>query len=129
MYQVPCTKYGIRVIGCFLSSSKFFNQRSAFDINFQSVFRISYLGFLFPTLYLVLGTLYFKKLFSPPNVLPSCFFDPLGGVVDVLPEEEVQLPYMVLHMSEVVEDDFENGIIHGFGFIDPPLGGELLIQT
>jgi hypothetical protein len=50
-------------------------------------------------------------------------------MVDVLPEEEVELPHMVLHMSEVVEKDFEKGVIHGFGFIDPPLGCELLVQT
>ena len=79
------------------------------------------------TLYLVLGTLYLKKLFSPPNVLPACFFDPFGGMVDVLPEEEVELPYMVLHVTQVVDEDFEEGVIHGFGFIDPALGGELLI--
>jgi hypothetical protein len=64
-----------------------------------------------------------KKHVSPPIVSPACFFDPLRGLIDVLPEEEVELPHMVLHMSEVVEEDFEEGIIHGFGFIDPTLGG------
>jgi hypothetical protein len=39
-----------------------------------------------------------KKHVSPPIVLPACFFDPFGGMVDVLPEEEVELTYMVLHM-------------------------------
>jgi hypothetical protein len=73
--------------------------------------------------------LYLKKLFFPPNVLPACFFNPFRGVVDVFPEEEVELPYMVLHVPQVVEEDFEDRIIHGFGFIDPPLGSELLIQT
>ena len=58
---------------------------------------------VFPTLYLVLGTLYYKKLFSPPIVLPACFFDPIRGMVDVLPEEEVELPHMMLHVPEVVE--------------------------
>jgi hypothetical protein len=73
------------------------------------------------------GTVYFKKHVFPPNVLPACFFDPFGGMVDVLPEEEVELPYMVLHVTQVVDEDFEEGVIHGFGFIDPALGGELLI--
>ena len=50
-------------------------------------------------------------------------------MVDMLPEEEVQLPYVVLYVTEVVKEDFEEGVIHGFGFIDPALGGELLIQT
>jgi hypothetical protein len=82
-------------------------------------------------LYFVLGTWYLvhKKHVFPPNVLPACFFNPFRGVVDVFPEEEVELPYMVLHVPQVVEEDFEDRIIHGFGFIDPALGSELLIQT
>jgi len=36
---------------------------------------------------------------------------------------------MVLYVTEVVQEDFEEGIIHGFGFIDPALGGKLLVQT
>ena len=74
-YEVQSTKYGIRVIGCFLlllyqvRSTKyqvghssnwiivvFFIQKSKFDIRYFQ-FRISYL--VFPTLYLVLGTLYY----------------------------------------------------------------------
>jgi hypothetical protein len=47
----------------------------------------------------------------------------------VLPKEEVELPYMMLHVPQVVEEDFEKGVIHGFGFIDPTLRGELLVQT
>ena len=50
-------------------------------------------------------------------------------MVDVLPEEEVELTDMMLHVTEVVEKYFEEGLIHGFGFIDPSLCGTLLIQT
>jgi len=50
-------------------------------------------------------------------------------MVDVLPEEEVELPHMVLKVTEVVEEGFEDRVIHSFGFIDPALGGELLVQT
>ena len=48
-------------------------------------------------------------------------------MVDVLMKEEVELTYMVLHVTEVVEKYFEEGIIHGFGFIDPSLCDTLLI--
>ena len=117
MYQVQSTKYGIRVIRCFLlllyevQSTKYqvwdCASRVMLLIHFESILYLEdtlylVLGTLyksvFPTLYLVLGTLYLKKLFSPPNVLPACFFDPFGGMVDVLAKEEVELPHMVLHM-------------------------------
>jgi hypothetical protein len=47
----------------------------------------------------------------------------------MLPEEEVELADVVLHVTEVVEEDFKQGVIHCFGFVDPALGGKLLIQT
>jgi hypothetical protein len=50
-------------------------------------------------------------------------------LVDVLTEEEVELSDMVLYVAKVVKEDFEEGVIHGSGFIDPALGGELLVQT
>ncbi len=70
-----------------------------------------------------------KTLLLSKSLAIHAIFDPFGGLVDVLPKEEVELAYMVLNVTEVVQKDFEERIIHGFGFIDPALGGELLVQT
>ena len=116
LYQVQSTKYVILVIGCFLLlHSTIGVWRSTFSMPYF-VARISYFYFL-------------KTLLLSKSLAIHVIFYPLGSIVNVLAEEEVELPYMVLHMSEVVEKDFEKGVIHGFGFIDPPLGCELLVQT
>ena len=112
MYQVQSTKYKVwdcasRVILLIHFETNLCMEGTLYlvlDTLYKSVFPTLYLVLgtlyksVFPTLYLVLGTLYLKKHVFPPNVLPSCFFDPFGSMVDVLPEEEVELPHMVLHV-------------------------------
>jgi hypothetical protein len=107
----------ILVIGCFLLlHSTIGVQRSKLFPIPYFVPRISYFYFL-------------KTLPLSKSLAIHVIFDPIRGMVDLLPEEEVELPYMVLQVPQVVEEDFEEGVIHGFGFIDPTLGGELLVQT